>query len=353
MSHSSNAQNKSLTLWVPGLLHPQRLEEAGASLNALSLPSLQKLLSRADYLLTKQRNFEAQACYLFHQPTQLPSAALRASILIPEQFQQAKNDFWLSIDPVQMIPDRDTLVLIPPMDLAIQENESKQLLEAFNQHFAEDQVQVIYGAADQWFMHIKQPIDLQSTPLTHAAYQSLNNAYPKGNAANYWRQLINETQMLFYTHPVNQQRRDSGLPEINSIWPWGEGSLQSTNVVTRANAAIFSNSEYLQGLALATEANLCPQVASFSEWQLQAKNGHNMVLLDGLAEQIPQMHVEEWLSALQEFESHWMQPMLQALAKQQLDSVFLDLGANKQFHLTPKNLKRFWRWQKKLSVLCQ
>lgn len=352
MSTNDTQQNKSLTLWVPGLLHPQRIIEAEDDLSSVKLNGLKKLLSKADYRLTKQRDFEEQACYLFHQPCHLPSAALRASILIPETFQQSTNDFWLSIDPVQMIPDRDTLVLIPGRELAINEQESKQLLHSFNQHFAEDYVQGIYGNADQWFMQIKQPIDLQSTPLANAAYQSLNNAYPKGNAANYWRQLINETQMLFYSHPVNEQRRNKGLPEINSIWPWGEGSLHGANIKPRPNSAVFTHSEYLHGLALAAESQLCPEVSTYKDWQLQAKKGHNFIYLDRLAEQIPTMQIDEWLQVLEAFENEWIAPLITALEKKELQSVYLALGANKQFHITPKNLKRFWRWQKKLSVLC-
>jgi hypothetical protein len=352
MSRPASKQINSMTLWVPGLLHPQRIDEAGSSLANLQLAALQKLLSKADYRVTKKRDFEEQACYLFHQQSHLPSATLRASVLIPSAFQQAPNDFWLSIDPVQMIPDRDTLVLIPAKDLAITKQESEALLDAFNRHFAEDKVQVLYGAPDQWFMQIKQPIDLQSTSLTKAAYQSLNNAYPRGNAANYWRQLINETQMLFYTHPVNEQRRDNGLPEINSIWPWGEGNLSAAQITPRSNATIFTDCEYLQGLALATGAQRFPQVNSYQEWQTKTKNGNNFIYLDSLAEQIPQMQATEWLQAVQKFEEEWMKPVLSALNNKQLDSVFLDLGANKQFYLTAKSLKRFWRWNKKLTALC-
>ncbi|BBP45931.1 hypothetical protein THMIRHAS_13040 [Thiosulfatimonas sediminis] len=342
-----------MTLWVPGLLHPQRVAQSEVELTKKITPVLRKLLSKADYHPRLERDFTEQACYLFHQTSVLPRAALSASILVPEAFQQAPDDFWLSVDPVQMIPDRDTLVLIPPSDLAISIVESQQLLQAFNQHFAEDGVELLFGGAEQWFMQIKQSIDLQSTRLTDVAYQSINQAYPRGNAATYWRQLINETQMLFYTHPVNVKRREQGLPEINSIWPWGEGTLQHQNIKQRIHAAIFADSAYLQGLALATGAESKRQVTQAKDWLSQASAGHNLVYLDTLAERIPSLQQNEWLSVVQDFETQWMQPLLAALHAGTIDSLFLDLGANQHFYLNARALKRFWRWNKNLRTLCE
>lgn len=343
--------NRSLTLWVPELLHPQRIEEAQEALQSLKLPALQKLLSKADYHFGKPQSFEAKASYLFHQPQTLPSAATRAAVLAKDAFEQGAEGFWLSVDPVQMIPDRDTLVLIPGSDLGISEEESRQLLQAFNEHYAQDQVELIFGAADQWFMHIKQPIDLQSTSLKQVSYQSLANAYPQGNAANYWRQLINETQMLFYSHPVNEARREKGLPEINSIWPWGEGSINQKSIKLREKACIFAQHPYLLGMAKLTRSSSHNEINTLADWSTKAQTGHSLVYLDTLSDAVPNMQLDEWLQALEQFEQNWAQPLLEALRTKQLDSLLLDLGANKQFYLTANALKRFWRLKKSWRVL--
>lgn len=343
---------QSLTLWIPGLLHPQRIDEAQEALSSLQLPHLQKLLSRADYRLSKRRSFEAQACYLFHQTQKLPSAITRASVLIPELYEKGADEFWLSVDPVQMIPDRDTLILFPATDLALSEDESRALLESFNQHFEQDRVELLYGQADQWFMCVKQPIDLQSTDLHDVAYRSVTDAYPRGNAANYWRQLINETQMLFYSHPVNEARREKGLPEINSIWPWGEGSLQQHLLNERPSACVCADNAYLRGMAKLCQAQSSASVNAYEQWQALAIQGHSLVYPDGLCEAIPNMQLDEWLAALQQLENEWAKPIDVALQKGDLSSVFLDLGAGKQFYLTNRNIKRFWRWKKNWRVLC-
>ena len=42
-----------------------------------------------------------------------------------------------------------------------------------------------------------------------------------------WRKLLNEAQILLHAHPINQARESRGQPRVNSLWPWGGGSLPS------------------------------------------------------------------------------------------------------------------------------
>lgn len=340
---------KHLTLNFNGLLDPQRVKEASQSLNSATLPTLQTLLSKADYHFTKPRDGESLSAYLFHQPSRPASALTRVLAfekLSPEQIQ----DFWLSVDPVQMIPDRDTLVLIPGKDLAISAEESRALLQSFNEHFAEDGVQLVYGAADQWFLSIKQPVAIQTTPLHQVAYKSVNDNYPSGPAGNYWRQLMNETQMLFFNHEVNHNRRLRNLAEINSVWIWGEGQLDSSQLKMRPDSGVFSNSPYSQGLSQLTQAFSTPSPESFQQWVNQALQvEHALIELDSISLQGTSMEnltQEQWLNLLQQSEQDWFDPIFQALKEGQLASVLIALGANKHYFLTPECLRRFWRRKK-------
>ena len=43
-----------------------------------------------------------------------------------------------------------------------------------------------------------------------------------------WYKLLNEIQMFMHQHEVNQQRMQSGLLAINSLWFWGAGSRPQT-----------------------------------------------------------------------------------------------------------------------------
>ncbi len=346
----------AVTLWVPDLLNPLRVKEASDALTTLNLPALQTLLAKADRFEAKSQLLDEQASYLFHQPKALAKASIMASVEF-EDYDPAV--FWLRVDPVQMIADRDSLVLIPGSDLGISETESRALLEAFNQHFLQDQVSLEYASATVWYLRIKQPVDIKTHPIESVAYQPVNERYPSGNAASYWRQLLNETQMLFYGHPVNESRREQGYPEINSVWIWGEGTLDQSAVVMRNEAMIWSDESYLKGLAKVSKAQQMPSPQSYQAWlesqsllePSSSKIKHHLIRLDSLSDSLDLMQQEDWLSALQTLEKEWLKPLLQALKNKQIGSLLLDFGSHYRYHLKPVHLRRFWRLKIPLSQL--
>lgn len=346
----------AVTLWVPDLLNPLRVKEASDALSSLKLPVLQTLLAKADRFAAKSQLLDEQASYLFHQPKALAKASIMASV---EFKDYDPSVFWLRVDPVQMIADRDSLVLIPGADLGITENESRALLEAFNQHFAQDQVELEYASATAWYLRIKQPVDIKTHSIESVAYQPVNERYPSGNAATYWRQLLNETQMLFYTHPVNESRREQGYPEINSIWVWGEGILDQSSVVVRKEAMIWSEDPYLKGLARVSQAQQRPSPQNYQAWLntqdiLEPSNSntkHHLIRLDRLSDSLDLMQQTDWLSALQTLEDEWLVPLQQALENKKIGSLLLDFGTRYRYHLKPGHLRRFWRLKKPLSQL--
>ena len=261
--------NKAITLWIPELLNSYRIEEAAEQIKNTKLPWLTRLLAKADALAIKpKQSFYQTASYLFHQPNTLPIAPVLASV---ELKNADLNEFWIKLDPVQLIADRDSLILIPAQDLAISQQESKQLLEAFNQHFAEDNLQLQYASKDSWLLSIVQAVDIQTTSIEELSYKPLHDAYPKGNAATFWKKLLNETQMLFYSHPVNEQRRNNNQPEINSIWAWGEGKLDTNKITARKQATIYSNNPYLQGIAKQTQAKYNTEIDSYKDYATKNK----------------------------------------------------------------------------------
>ena len=345
----------AVTLWVPDLLNPLRIKEANEQLQALKLPALQSLLAKADRFSAKKQNQFDQANYLFHQPKHSAYASVMARAEIKDYDPSV---FWLRVDPVQMIADRDSLVLIPGDDLAITEAESQALLESFNEHFAIEHVSLEYAAPTRWYLRIVQPVDIQTHSLESVAYKAVNDYYPAGNAATYWRKMINETQMLFFNHPVNESRRESGMPEINSIWIWGEGVLDSKAVVERDNAMVWSEDTYLSGLACLSGAILASSPTSHSGFA-EAKNyndelqkmTHHLIRLDALTDDLDKMELNEWLEALKALENNWLGPLVHALKRKEIDSLLLDFGSGQRFHLKPKHLNRFWRFKKSLAQL--
>ncbi len=340
----------ALTLWAPGLLNSLRVKEAQQALQELKLPALQNLIAKSDHFPVKKQNFFQQASFLFHQAETMPVAATNAAIDIEDA---NLSEFWLRVDPVQLIPDRDSLVLVAAKHLGIEEAESKALLQSFNEHFKQDGVELIWGATDAWYLSIKQPVDIQTTNLELVDNNPVNEFYPQGNAAQYWRQLINETQMLFYTHPVNEARREKGWPEINSVWVWGEGLLKPENITQRKDAVIWSENTYLQGLAKQTMAESQRSPSNYAEWYgsqtVMTDHNKHLIMLDDFFTGLENLQLEEWIELLKQLEENWFMPILEALKDKQINSLLIDLGCDYRCHIKPADLRRFWRFRKGLD----
>ncbi|QCU90160.1 hypothetical protein [Thiomicrorhabdus sediminis] len=346
-------QRDVLTLWMPDLLHPQRIAEAEEELKKLRLPALQTLLARADKFPVKPQDFYEQASYLFHQAESLPIAVCRAlgDDVISRLDSAEASQYWLCVDPVQMIPDRDSLVLIPNSELAVTRQESSALVTSFNEHFAEDGIRLLLGDDTHWYLAMPQAIRLQTTVIDHVAFKPINEFYPQGSAAQYWRQLINETQMLFFNHPVNEQRRLQGMAEINSIWVWGQGQLDTTQVKLRSNAAVYAQQSFFKGMAKICQSEFNAVPLNFQNWHKSSQANEHFFVFDQMSSQLDGLQLLEWVALLQQLEKDWFAPLLQALKSGQIKEVLLDIGAQYRYHCQSTHLKRFWRMKKSLHKM--
>lgn len=341
--------SSALTLWVPNLLTPAHIAEAGGVLEGKHFSALETLLAKADKLpkdKAHQISFSDNASYLFHQKSTLPVAPTTAIVDL-ENFDPSY--FWLRVDPVHLIPDRDTLVLIPGEGLGLQDDEAKALVEAFNKHFEQDRVELELGSNLHWYIRILQPIGVQTHSLESVSYQSIQDAMPEGNAATYWRQLMNEVQMLFFTHPVNEERRSQGLPEINGVWVWGEGLIRTEDIYARQDAVLAGDFAYLKGLAKLSQSRFMKVPDTYPIWQkfmVDNPSSEQMVVID---EAMSDMTEDDWISLIGKLEENWFSPILSALRNGSVHSLLLDLGMNHRYYLTPNHLKKFWRWKKSIQ----
>lgn len=342
----------AVTFWMPELLNPQRIKEAESAWTDLKLPALRYLLKRADVFPTQglnkgaSGNFYDTACQLYQQPQTLPVAAVLASRQLAS-FDT--RNYWVKIDPVQLVPDRDTLVLIPGKDLGVEEEEAKSLISAFNRHFSQDRVEIEYGSPLDWYIRIKQPVDLHTTALNEVTYASLENHFPQGHAAQYWRQLLNEASMLFFDHPVNQKRREAGQPEINGLWLWGEGQLNRERITVRPQASVWSEEPYLCGMASLCQSFQSPFPENAEEWlnRLEGEERHHLLLSDDLLSELENMTLSAWLESLQWLEE-WMSVLLRGVKERKIGSLLLELGDGCRYHIQPKHLNYFWRFKNRI-----
>lgn len=298
-----------------------------------------ELLCYADPYPVQVTDLLQRAALWLHQSVPIPIAPLTASQDLERFVPQA---FWVRLDPVHLEPDRDTLVLFPGKDIGIGDDEARALVAAFNEHFAQEGVQLEYGASTRWYVRLPQPVDIQTVPLHEAAYANLHYVQPQGGALRYWNRLINEAQMLFFQHPVNEARREQGLPEINGLWLWGEGRLpEAFNL--RPELKVLSDDVFVKGLGVHINATVDSQ-----NYELPHLETNQQAFLHLTPPDTP----EEMVAAWQALETQLWGAVLQALKTGRLQEVLMDFGGAQAWHLPRKNLKRFWRrWRKVPPVM--
>lgn len=328
-------QSQALTLWIHPALGVEDVAKVSKELGSKRLPAWHRLLARGDLIPQKPKHFYAKAAYLMHQASMPAIAATEASFQVIGFNEQ---DFWLKVSPVHLRPDRDTLVLIPEAELAMTDDEAKSLKFAFNRHFEAEGLQ-LEGTDQAWFLRLPQVVDFKSDTLDSLKYASMQGRYPTGASAGYWRRLMNEAQMLFHSHPVNERRREQGQLDINSVWFWGEGQLDLAKMTSRNDAQIWSNHPYLIGLAKLTQAHQLAPVDSYMHWQQQVDfNVSRHHLMQVLPPSLSS--VQDYLIWLEE---NWLSPIAAGLVNDQLHSVYIDFDYTMGWLVEPRCLKRFWR----------
>ncbi|HEU0231567.1 MAG TPA: hypothetical protein VFR20_13450 [Burkholderiaceae bacterium] len=133
---------------------------------------------------------------------------------------------WLA-ELVHIAPSRDGAALLPARDLAIEPEQSVALFDAAQTLLPGSGFDMRRLGVEHWRV---LPGDAASLPIaaspTLVSLTSVNDWWPQDAATRPWRRLVNELQMLWFDHPVNQERTRLGLPEINSLWVFGGASAK-------------------------------------------------------------------------------------------------------------------------------
>ncbi|MBB5216938.1 hypothetical protein [Parapusillimonas granuli] len=129
---------------------------------------------------------------------------------------------WL-VELVHVSPARDGAALLPAQELSITPEQSVALFESVRAGFAEAGFTLREAGGDFW--RVEPPAAFAprcASPLL-VSLTSVNDWWPQDMEARPWRKLVNETQMLWFDHPVNRQRYQQGLLPVNSLWLYGGG----------------------------------------------------------------------------------------------------------------------------------
>lgn len=133
----------------------------------------------------------------------------------------------LRADPVHLVPDRDSALLMPPESLALTEEELDQLLNDLNAFLSDDGLRVFAPNAHRWYLcgtelpSLHRPVPEQLAYRSLEVLQTFETAESRSPLQRRLKTLASEIEMFLYTHSVNEQRRSRQQPTVTSLYFWG------------------------------------------------------------------------------------------------------------------------------------
>jgi len=124
---------------------------------------------------------------------------------------------------------RDRMSILHPSQIPIDQAECNQLFEAVSPLWEGTGISALPLNARQWRIWLPTPATLHSMTPAAVAQSSVTDWWPQDSSLRDWRKLLNEIQMVWYNHPINEHRISQGKPPINNIWLFGGAAPSALN----------------------------------------------------------------------------------------------------------------------------
>jgi len=163
-------------------------------------------------------------------------------------FQAAPPLGVLRIDPVSLSPGPRGMSMTLSEALDLGAEEADRLADAIATAFRDRGIGVRIACPDRWYMTLPHSPDVPWWAPETVAGGSVIEHLPAGEGGAELRRIVNEIQMVLHEQPDNLARRDRGVPELNSVWPWG----WAPRPLPRAGAVVtkvYADHPYARGLA--------------------------------------------------------------------------------------------------------
>jgi len=343
---ASAASITELIVYAPGLLGPYAGQEQWQAADWPALGQFQKLLSRADSIKNDHATRDDNAaCFSYFNVDATQQALPLAAVSLLAEGRSPGNDYWLRLDPVCLLVDRDDAILIAHEELALTAEEATALQAAIRPLLDEWSVSLQGTTSHHWYLRLPRPIALTTTSPAQVRGFTISRHLPQGEDAMQWHRLMNEVQMTWYSHPVNQQREAQGQLTASSVWPWGGGVLPVKNDVNYT--AVYSDDLMVKGLAILHEIACRPLAAAVpSEMQ-----GRVLVVDLSWRERQQQQDALAWFEALLQWQNNVLQPIVAQLEANSSLRVTFDFGSQHTYVVNRQHLHRWWRRTKSLQQL--
>jgi len=342
-----------LVLLVPGLLGPGGAGSrdpgaARALVDGLDLDGLDRLLARAEHAAgpATDDSLESLAFRSFGYAdppagTDWPVAAFTALV---DRDAEGGNAFRLRADPVHLRADIADLVLFNASEVAVSCDEADALARTVNDALGPHGPYVDAAHPHRWYVALDAPERIATTPLSLAAGVRVSEAMPRGPDAARWHRWMNEVQMALHECPVNVERERRGAVPINSVWPWGAGSLPAAPSAPPSFVRAWSDDVLVRGLARRGGIEHGAMPADAREWLDGAPPpGLHLVVFDDLFPAVRRGDIDAWRDGLARLSSAWARPLLAAMDRGALARVSVREERGHEFAATRWRGLRWWR----------
>ena len=324
----------NLDVLIPSLLLPAPISTL---IQAPHAPTLTRLLARADRQIDAPANGTAWLCERWGLTAPYPLAPLLAEFDGIDIGEHA----WLLAEPVNLVPDRDTLKMFPAHHLELTAAEADAFIAALNAHFHDVGLVFFAPTPSRWYARCAIDEVPETTHVDQARVGRLLDLQPKSRGKINWRALQNEIQMLFHTHPVNALREDSGRPVVSGVWFYGGGmraALKAPQYET-----VLADAPLPKHLAQASGMTVGPVPIPLTT--LNAKD--MLVAIHTCADLTDDFDLPGLTTEIERLERDWFAPLAAALGRGDIATlkIIIPNGLNSHvFTITQKQLMfRFWR----------
>jgi hypothetical protein len=364
---------KSVHLVIPDLFLPGDIA-AGISAD-LHLSNLERLLGRGRSEDLAPVALETLLCRIFGMPgsENTPVAAVSA------QFDGLGAGCWLRADPVHLRLQRDRVLMLANPDIGA--DEANAMCASLNRHFAGQGMEFFAPHPQRWYVRLDSPPAIHTRPFSQVVGGDVRGSLPEGADAPRWNQLLNEMQMLLYSHPLNESRAARGVLEINSLYLWGGGcdtllakpadrgnnrqtaptdhqetsvmswrSVESSDPPQQQTCNAASSDDVLVEMFAAAAG--IPYSAWSEKWAASPGDGTQLLVWTGLHTALQNGDLAAWRNALPAFEAGYAKPLWDALRSGRIADLRIDvLGREVMRHvvLSRGDAWKIWRRNSRLS----
>lgn len=284
-----------------------------------------------------------------------PGAPIAACSALADAAVQAR---W-RLDPVNLHIGRDHLVLTDPARLALGADDARALAASIAGLFQDEGLTLLASHPARWYLQETEPsrgLRLQTRSMLAALGRSIDGWQPTGDDARRWRRIVNEVQMSWYQHPVNEQRESRGLMPVNSLWiegPCPDPDTQGTGAQTPAQTASETLTQWsAAGRIAARRGTIVPAAGAANQASLSLEpsklcieTSMALTIDDRLFEAQCAGDPQRWMQAWQSLDEAYFVPMSRAQAPWQRGATLVLAGDGlwRELVIGARRPWRFWQ----------